>query len=121
MTHGIHPPGLAAMNVKNAGEKYQPSNGTEGDCFFAAWCCKCARDKAMREGCDLDECDDNERCDIVTRTMCFKVEDPEYPTEWQYGKDGQPCCTAFVPAGEAIPPKRCEKTVDMFEEATKCN
>lgn len=115
MTYGIHPPGLAAMNVKNAGEKYRPSNGTEGDCFFAAWCCKCARDKAMREGCDVDECDDNERCDILTATMCFNIEDAEYPKEWQYGRDGQPICTAFVPAGEAIPALRCELTVDMFE------
>lgn len=23
------------------------------------------RDKAMREGCDIDECDDNEKCEII--------------------------------------------------------
>jgi len=30
------------------------------------------------------------------------------------GKNG-PCCTAFVPKGEPVPPARCAKTVDMFE------
>lgn len=46
--HGIHPDELAAMHTP--GEKYQPSNGTEGECFFDAWCRQCARDRSMREG-----------------------------------------------------------------------
>ena len=48
---------------------YRPSNGTEGDIFFDNWCRHCARDKAMREGADFDECDDNELCDIIARTF----------------------------------------------------
>lgn len=28
--------------------------------------------------------------------MPFDVADDEYPKEWIYGQDGQPCCTAFV-------------------------
>jgi hypothetical protein len=114
MNQAIYPETLAEMTKARAGEKYRPGNGTEGECFFAAWCCKCQRDKAMREGCDVDECDDNERCDIIAYTMCYDVEDAEYPTEWQIGTDGQPCCTAFVPAGEAIPEPRCAYTLDLF-------
>lgn len=114
MTYGIHPATLADMNAPNAGKKYRPNNGTEGECFFNAWCCKCQRDKSMREGIDLDECDDNERCDIIANTFCYDVDEPEYPVEWQYGKDGQPCCTAFVPDGEPIPTPRCAHTPDLF-------
>lgn len=36
---------------------YRPSNGSEGADFFDTWCRRCARDKAMREGADFDECD----------------------------------------------------------------
>lgn len=119
MTHGIYPDNFAKKLIDLAGQKYQPSNGTEGMCFFEAWCCLCARDKAMREGADFDECEDNERCDIIANTMAYSPEDPEYPAEWQYGKDGQPCCTAFVPAGEPIPAPRDEHTLDMFEQEGK--
>ncbi len=115
MSQAIYPVVWADMAKDRAGEKYRPSNGTEGDFFFSAWCCKCQRDKSMREGCDVNECDDNERCDIIGNTMCFDVEDDEYPKEWQIGKDGQPCCTAFVPAGEAIPAPHDDLTIDMFE------
>lgn len=114
---GIYPIDFADMMKDRAGQKYQPSNGTEGECFFASWCCECARDKAMSEGADLDDCDDNQRCDIIGKTMAYRVEEPEYPKEWQYGKDGQPCCTAFVPVGEPIPPEPDVHTADMFEVA----
>ncbi|WP_234085371.1 hypothetical protein [Azonexus sp. R2A61] len=114
MNPAIYPADLAALTAQRAGEKYRPSNGTESECFFAAWCRKCQRDKSMREGVDVDECDDNERCDLIARTFVFDVEDAEYPTEWQYGKDGQPCCTAFVPAGDPIPTPRCTKTLELF-------
>lgn len=111
---GIYPADFAAMCVKLAGQKYQPSNGTEGDCFFASWCCQCTRDKTMSEGKSFDDCGDDEICLIIGDTMAYSPSDPEYPSEWQYGKDGQPCCTAFVPAGEPIPEPRCEHTADMF-------
>lgn len=110
----IFPKELADRLKARAGEKYQPSNGTEGEYFFESWCCHCARDKAMREGADFDECDDNEKCEIIALTMAFKPTDAEYPPEWQYDKNGQPCCTAFVPAGEAVPTPRCAHTADMF-------
>ncbi len=52
--------------MNKPGDKYQPSNGTEGECFFAAWCYHCARDKAMREGANFDDCDDDE----IGRASC---------------------------------------------------
>lgn len=60
-------------------EKYQPSSGTEGQAFFDDWCRRCSRDKAMREGADFDECDDNELCPIIADTMRLRVDDPDYP------------------------------------------
>lgn len=99
-------------------KKYQPSNATEGDCFMAKWCQRCARDRAMREGEPVDECDDSERCDIILHTMAFKVSDPEYPSEWRY-QNGTPACTAFIPAGEQIPRPRCQHTADLFGEPSQ--
>lgn len=106
MNQGIHPAGLAEINIHRAGQKYRPSNGTEGDCFFAAWCWKCARDNQ----------EEDERCEILGRTFDHNVEDPEYPSEWQYGKDGQPTCIAFRNEDDPVPPTRCPLTVDMFEQ-----
>ncbi|WP_153116047.1 hypothetical protein [Rhodocyclus tenuis] len=117
MPKAIFPAPLAAMLVASAGKKYRPSNGTEGEIFISHWCFACQRDKALREDRDVFECDDNERCDIVGNTMCYDVEDEKYPKEWRIGNDGQPCCTAFVPAGDPIPTPRCERTLDMFAEA----
>jgi len=115
MSQSIYPVEWAALTKERAGQKYRPSNGTEGEIFMGAWCCKCARDKAMLEGEPFDECDDDELCPIIANTFAFNVDDPEYPKEWTYGADGQPCCTAYVYPGEQIPRPRCELTIDMFE------
>lgn len=103
-THAIYPDDFAKVLIERAGQKYRPSNGTEGDCFFEAWCWQCASDQSVPEGCQ-----------IIGATMAYDVNDPDYPQEWQYGKDGQPCCTAFVPAGQPIPAPRDEHTADLFE------
>ncbi|MBI3771432.1 MAG: hypothetical protein HY272_01815 [Gammaproteobacteria bacterium] len=89
-------------------EEYRPSNGTEGECFIAAWCDHCERDKAYRDGY-------GDGCPIVSATFIYNVNNPEYPNEWTYDANGKPCCTAFVPVGEVIP-LRDDKTVDMFEQ-----
>jgi len=102
VSKAIYPVEWAALTKERNGEKYRPSNGTEGVIFFAAWCCKCQRDKSMREGEDFDECDDNELCPIIADTMTYDVEDEKYPNEWQYDKNGQPCCTAYVCFGDVI-------------------
>ncbi len=78
-------------------ELYYPSNGTEGHCFMEAWCCHCARDKAMREGADLDDCDDNEKCDIIANSFIGPV------GQWIYDEKGVPKCTAYIEADSPIP------------------
>jgi hypothetical protein len=70
-------------------EKYRPSNGTEGECFMAEWCDRCAKDAKPLS------------CSIITDTMAYDVDDAEYPSEWVW--DGKtPRCTAFE-AREAQP------------------
>lgn len=94
---------------------YRPSNGTEGECFIADWCGQCERDHGMMKGLPLEECDDNQICDIIGRTFAHDVTDAEYPREWTYDKDGAPCCTAFVEAGKPIPPVD-DRTMPLFTE-----
>jgi len=92
MRSAIYPRRAAAiLGQDRSGEKYKPRTDTDQDSFFAAWCRQCQRDKAMRDGCDIDECDDNERCDIIASTQRYDVDDAAYPQQWQIGKDGQPC------------------------------
>lgn len=114
MSRPILPPFHAEMNKARAGQKYRPSNGNEGCYFWEAWCRNCQRDSAMREGADFDECDDDQKCDLIALTCLHEVTDPEYPVQWQYGADGQPCCTAYVPAGETVPSPRCTATMELF-------
>lgn len=101
MPHGIYPADLALELVDQAGQKYRPSNGTEGEIFIGSWCFECERDK-------------HQDCPIVAATFRHDVHEPEYPQESQYGPDGQPLCTAFVHLGDPIPPPRCTETADMF-------
>jgi len=67
-----------------AGKPYRPSNGTEGEIFMEKWC----------ERCMLDT-EDNP-CEILTSTLAFEIDDPEYPKEWRYDFDGRPMCTKFM-------------------------
>lgn len=102
------------MLVHRAGEKYRPSNGTEGQLFLDAFCRRCQRDSAMRAGAPENVCKSDECCEIIGLTMILDIEDPDYPAEWQYGQDGQPCCTQFVPAVQTIPEPRCTQTMELF-------
>ena len=90
------------------GEQWEPSNGDDGYGFMGEWCARCARDKAMREGTPLDECDDNEKCEIIAAS--FRGE----AVEWRELETGEVKCVAFVDAGSAIPEPRCAHTCDMF-------
>jgi len=64
---------------------YRPSNGTEGDVFYSAWCVRCRHE-------------DHERnpCEIFTATLLLGEDDPEYPKEWVEDERG-PRCTKFYP------------------------
>ena len=109
----IYPDSWAALNVARAGQKYRPGNGTEGALFIDGWCAECERDHGMMAGLPLEECDDNQVCALIGLTYLHPVEHPDYPAQWQYGKDGQPRCTDFVAKGQPIPVKD-EHTGDLF-------
>ena len=102
MPHGIYPPKLAESCKAHTGEKWRPSNGTEGEIFIASWCGKCGNDEST--------------CEILTATFAYCEADSEYPLQWQLGADGQPKCTAFRYPGDAAPAERCGQTIDMFVE-----
>lgn len=90
-----------------AGQPYRPGSGTEGMAFDDLWCEHCARDAEWRE--DPDAADG---CQILSDTFVYDVDDPNYPKEWVYGRDGRPCCTAFTT--DPNKPLRCDKTLDLF-------
>ena len=97
---GIFPPEAAALYRSLAGQKYQPSNGMEGEIFMQRWCCQCAR------------FDPDDGCGIQSDTMLYALEDPNYPKEWRYTETGQPECTDFW-EGDDMPVKD-DLTMDMF-------
>ena len=90
------------------GVQYEPSNGTEGACVITHWCTRCSRDKAMRDGVDLDDCDDDEKCEIIAAS--FRGE----AVEWREMDSGETVCLAYAEAGAEPPMPRCEHTADMF-------
>lgn len=106
---GIHPPGLAELNKPRAGEHYEPSNGTEGLCFHEAWCSICERDKVMNGDATDEDADRDPSlyCEILGASFRGEAK------EWQYDKNGQPCCIAFVPKGERFPTPRCPHTAEL--------
>jgi len=67
-------------------DKYQPSNGTEGMSFIEDHCMQCLH-------CDPDP-SGAKQCKILCATMCFNVNDKEYPNEWVY-IDDKPTCTKW--------------------------
>ena len=85
---GIYDDEFAALMKKRTGQKYQPSNGTEGDAFMSHFCDRCKKDAEYRETGENS-------CVIVAKAFAYDKDDPGYPVEWQYGDDGQPTCTAF--------------------------
>jgi hypothetical protein len=83
-----------------SGEKYRPSNGTEGEQFMCAWCFECERDK-------------EQNCPILAATMALDEDDPNYPVEWGFDSAGLPQCAAYVPLGDPLP-RTDDKTGDLF-------
>lgn len=65
---------------------YRPSNGTEGDIFMSQYCYQC-----LHEHPDPDV---KTKCDIMTSSMVFGIDEPGYPKEWVI-KDGCPTCLKF--------------------------
>lgn len=92
------------------GDQFIPSSSDDGIYILTEFCQHCARDKAMREGADFDECDDDELCEIIAAS--FRGE----AVEWREMEDGAVKCIAFVPAGQPIPDPRCPHTADLFDQ-----
>jgi len=92
------------------GDQFIPSSSDDGIYILTEFCQHCARDKAMREGADFDECDDDELCEIIAAS--FRGE----AVEWREMEDGAVKCIAFVPAGQPIPDLRCQHTADLFDQ-----
>lgn len=80
-----------------AGQKFQPSNGTEGMAFTEAFCERCVRDWKYQQTGNGDD-----GCQILMRTMLHRLADPEYPAEWVYSDEGWPVCTAFEPMTQTV-------------------
>lgn len=96
---GLYVEAHAQLLKDEAGQKWRPSNGSEGDAFIEGWCSRCTRDA------DQD-------CRILAATFVYDVEEAEYPSEWQIGADGQPKCTAWTDNGEPHH-ERCAYTDEL--------
>lgn len=71
------------------GKKYRPANGSEGSWFFDQWCDRCRHDDDFKRGIA-------DGCEILGRSLCFDVDEQEYPSEWRYNPDtSEPECTAY--------------------------
>ena len=90
------------------GQQWIPSNGTEGSVILCSLCSMCAIDKAMRDGADPDELEDNELCEIIAASFSGDA------VEWRELENGNVTCIAYVRHGDAIPDPRCAHTLDMF-------
>ena len=71
------------------GQSYQPSNGTEGECFTSEFCDRC---RHMPEDTLAN---DQGYCSILMNAMIYEIKDAEYPKEWVYDAAGYGKCTAF--------------------------
>ena len=80
--------------IVTPGKPYRPSNGTEGEMFYARWCEDCKHDAEYRKT-------QENGCKILAATMLFSTDDAEYPKEWTHDENGQPCCMAFEEVRDA--------------------
>jgi hypothetical protein len=95
------------------GERWEPSNGTEGACFHEAWCCNCERDKDMNGTCQAEGRDagDDDWCPSLGASYRGEA------VEWREMPTGEVKCIAFVPVGQQVPLAPCEHTQDLFGSA----
>jgi len=100
----IFPDGLAEDLKAEAGKPYRPSNGIEGEIFQALWCAECRHNRTP----------DGNGCLIELAAWAYDLGEEGYPSEWQYGADGQPRCTAFEDRYQPARTPRCKATDDLF-------
>jgi len=102
-----------------AGKPYCPSSGSEGIGFEDAWCCKCDH---YRYGSEWMP--DEMECVMPSKThhgygptgilglahFVADVNDPQFPQEWLYDKEGCPSCAAWkerTPEADTPPRRLC--------------
>lgn len=74
--------------VIKVSKPYRPSNGTEGMYFTSEFCEQCFHENPHP--------DKKPKCEILSLSMCFDLNDKEYPKEWVQDLDGKnPRCTKF--------------------------
>ena len=98
----FYPPDYAAMLREHAGEKWRPSNGSEGMEFIGSWCGTCQLDKVQNGEVPADKAGKDDLCQIIGDTFIYDVEDHQYPKAWCINDDGQPCCTSYTPFGAPL-------------------
>lgn len=87
------------------GDRYRPSNGTEGRSFESRYCDRCRH----------EDPDKDKWCHIHTIAMGCYTDDPEYPKEWTFTSTGKPTCTAF----QAMPtPDEIEAEAERKRQAS---
>ena len=74
------------------GERWFPSNGTDGDCIHAV-CEDCQRDKVLNGTVHIDDIGPDDRCEILGRSFC----DEDSVIEWRRMPEGTIKCMAFLP------------------------
>lgn len=124
-THkGVTPTSLINRIQFTHVDLYRPSNGTEGECFYGAWCANCTKDTERHP------------CRIVGATQFLDMDDHNYPWQWQYttpeeaseiypGIGKAPICRAFNPVqtvktrSTSVIHRMDTKTIDMFPAELK--
>ena len=81
----IETPKVLYKHKEQAGNPFQPSNGTEGMMFMDAFCCNCKH--GMPDGF----------CEITLLSMGYSITDKEYPKEMIFNEEGWPVCTKYEP------------------------
>lgn len=72
------------------GDKYRPSNGSEGEFFKDKFCRRCQWFKWHNFGGMKYQ-----TCPIELATTKYEEDSDKYPNQWTYDEDGKPICTEF--------------------------
>ena len=81
---------LLTLEPEKAGENYRHASHMELLAFMGLYCWKCKREYDYINTHSMDDA-----CDILSRASNHAIGHPDYPSEWTYGNNGSPTCTAF--------------------------
>jgi len=69
---------------------YRPSNGTEGMIFMEHFCFECIHEKFSHTQNQADL-----KCEIMTNSMIYDLDESGYPKEWIRNEREEPLCTEW--------------------------